>query len=1042
MIQTNLTNNQLLMWLGQKQHPNKPLYNMIQTSTIHGEIDVERFKQAFDDVVMQMDTLRLIIEEDNGLPVQRVADSVPQALEILQLDDTAYENWLLQRRSMMLDIAQCTYDSALIELPDNRYVWYYNQHHIATDATSFELIYKRLMALYQGEALDPAPQYMAYVAYEQAHRQTETFAKAQQYWQDKISNDYESLKFYGQPDDKQSTAVTRTVCKLSDAQLEKINLLIQQKGIRTFSENLTRFSVLFAIYASYIKRVTQQSEFLVGVPFRNRVSAEHNDIAGLFIEIGVLSVKIDSETTFTDLIRVTTKQMLQAMQHVQSGISTAQMNRAYDVVFNYAPVNFSNFAGMPVDTLWHQSGDNDSIHSIHTQVYDFDGSGREVFQFDLSQSIFTENLIQTVLQHFSTLTTSLLNNPDSPIVQAQLLTSAEYQKIVVDWNDTDADYGESVPVHRLFEQQAEKRPNHPALITEHGQMTYAEVNKRANQLAHYLMAQGVGAETLIAVATERSFEMIISLLGILKAGGAYVPVDPTYPAERVQFMLEDTQAPFVLALSQSSIATSGISQILYLDTMVDELSQQASNNPEAELTVDNLAYVIYTSGSTGNPKGVMITHQNLSNLLHYMNDTFEYTPEDGILQKTSISFDVSMSEIFTPLIYGATLYLAHPNVPRDVDKMYKALSDFPITHLAVVPTQLTLLLRDYDFSVCKRLKHIVSAGEPLSPELLRDTLKTLPDVIVDNIYGPTEFTVYATHWSTTVPADPVLIGKPLSNTQIYVLDNNLQVLPIGMAGELYLGGVQVARGYFNRPELTQECFIDHPEFGRLYRTGDLVRWVQDGNIEMFGRTDFQVKINGARVEPGEVENQILTYEGVDAVVVMARASSEGVMQLIAYIVGDIDHNLLRQNLLEVLPVNMIPSIFVSLDSIPLAPNGKVNRSALKQIDLTEYRNANEYTSPRTDTEVVIADIWQESFARERIGIHDDFFALGGDSLLALRIYSRIESTYNISLPINELFNNPTIQQLALYLENVLVSEIDSLSDEEVLRLLKEEEADE
>lgn len=1038
MARTTLTTNQSLMWLGQKQHPDKPLYSMIQTSTIHGELDVERFKQAFDDVVMQMDSLRVIIEEENGLPVQRVLDSVPQELEILQLDDEAYDAWLSQRRGLMLNISQCTYDSALIELSNNRYVWYYNQHHIATDANSFELIYKRLMALYQGESLDPAPQYMAYVAYEHAHRQTETFAKAQKYWQEKISSNYETLKFYGQSDDKQETTVTRAVYKLSDVQIEQINMLTQQKGIRTFSSNLTRFSVLFALYASYISRITQQSDFLVGVPFSNRVSAEHNNIAGLFIEIGVLAIQIEATTTFTDLIRATTKQMLQAMQHVQPGISTAQMNRAYNVVFNYSPVNFSDFAGMPVDTHWHQSGDSDSIHAIHVQVYDLDNSGREIFQFDLSKSIFTDSIIQTAIQHFSTLTTSLLNNPDVPIIQSQLLTSAEYQKVVFDWNDTDKDYGEPVPVHVLFERQANENPNHPALISVKGQMTYAEVNERANQLAHYLIAHGVGTETLIAVATERSFEMIISLLGTLKAGAAYVPVDPTYPAERVQFMLEDTQAPFVLALSHSPIEKTNMSQVLYLDTMTHELAQQPSHNPQAELSVDNLVYVMYTSGSTGQPKGVMISHRNLYNLVNYLQDVFEFTPEDGVLQKTSISFDVSMSEIFTPLICGATLYLADPHVPRDVDKMYEAFVNFPITNCAVVPTQLNLLIRDYDFSVCKTIKNIASAGEALSPELLGATLNTLPNVIVDNIYGPTECTIYATHWTTRVSTDTVLIGKPLANTQVYILDKYLEVLPVGVAGELYLGGVQVARGYFNRPELTQERFIEHPQFGRLYRTGDLARWVDDGNVEMFGRTDFQVKINGARVEPGEIENQIVTYEGVDDAVVLARTMPDGTILLVAYVVGTIDHQILRQNLMNTLPIHMIPAVFVPINSVPLAPNGKVNRSALNQIDLTDYRYTKDYVPPTTETQTTIAEIWEETFEQEPISISDDFLALGGDSLLALRICSRIENTYDITVPINDFFNHLTIEHQAQFIETILLSEIDSLSDEEVLRLLEED----
>ncbi|MCB0183913.1 MAG: amino acid adenylation domain-containing protein, partial [Caldilineaceae bacterium] len=574
-------------------------------------------------------------------------------------------------------------------------------------------------------------------------------------------------------------------------------------------------------------------------------------------------------------------------------------------------------------------------------------------------------------------------------------------------------------IHALFEQQVERTPDAVAVVFESEQLTYTELNARANQLAHYLIALGVGssldAETLVAVALERSVEMIVSLLAVLKAGGAYVPIDPTYPPERIHYMLSDSAAPILLTDSQlalGEVATQLGIKIIPVDTMLTDLARQSIQNPGTPINSEELAYVIYTSGSTGQPKGVLLTHRGLCNVTTAHIDTYHLQATSRVLQAASFSFDVATANIFMTLCAGGTLILPSPQELLVGDTLAHYLNDYAITHLQV-PVPMLVSLPD---QALPALQTIIVGGEAFPLRLLKQwsSNRTL-----FNAYGPTEATICATvmRCDETIGAyaSPP-IGRPLRNVQVFILDQSLQPVAIGLTGELCIGGIQLARGYLNRPDLTAERFINHPTLGRLYKTGDLCRWLPDGNIEFLGRLDLQVKIRGFRIELGEIESALLAQTGVREAAVLAREDVPGNKRLVAYVVGEAEPDTLRQQLAQRLPDYMVPAAFVQLDVLPLTPNGKLDRKALPAPDLDALERSAPFVAPRTPTEAQLQEIWQSLLAMPKISIHDNFFELGGHSLLATQLISQIQKSFNARLPLREVFEQGTIAELAKLVE--------------------------
>jgi amino acid adenylation domain-containing protein len=592
--------------------------------------------------------------------------------------------------------------------------------------------------------------------------------------------------------------------------------------------------------------------------------------------------------------------------------------------------------------------------------------------------------------------------------------------LLVEWNQTEADYPRDKCVHQLFEAQAERTPDAIAVVFEDQQLTYRELNERSNQLAHHLRKLGIGPDVLVGLCVERSLEMLVGLLGILKAGGAYVPLDPTYPKDRVRFVLADTQTPMLITQQRLCVDLGSETRdctFICLDADFETIAKAATENPKSGVGPGNLAYVIYTSGSTGKPKGVAIEHHSSVMLVNWAHEVFSARECAGVLFSTSICFDLSVFEVFVPLSRGGKIILADnalqlPTLPAAKD----------VTLVNTVPSAIKELVRlqALPSSVCT----VNLAGEPLGVDLVKEIYQ-LPGVVkVYDLYGPSETTTYST-WSLRSADGPYTIGRPIANTQIYILDANGNPVPIGVPGELHIGGEGVARGYLNRPELTKERFIADPFSSRLgrrlYKTGDLARYFPDGNIELLGRLDHQVKIRGFRIEMGEIETVLKLHPSVREAVVVAREDAPGDRRLVAYVApagASVPAGELGEFLKARLPAYMLPSAFVFIDVFPLTPNGKLDRRALPAPEGRSVPH-DSYLAPRTPTEEAMASIWCEVLNLKQVGIHDNFFALGGHSLLATRMISRVRNVFQLGITLGAFFEAPTIASLAEKIENVL-----------------------
>jgi amino acid adenylation domain-containing protein/non-ribosomal peptide synthase protein (TIGR01720 family) len=653
-------------------------------------------------------------------------------------------------------------------------------------------------------------------------------------------------------------------------------------------------------------------------------------------------------------------------------------------------------------------------------------------QVDYYKELFEPTTIVRMLGHFKTLLASIAANPTWPISEYSLLNDSERHQLLVEWNNTKADYPFDKCIHQLFEEQVDRMQEAVAVVFENQQLTYQELNTKANQLAHYLRTLGVKPDILVGICIERSFEMVIGLLGILKAGGAYVPLDPNYPYERLAFMLEDSQISVLLTQQKvveglqaaiknlNSKIQNGQNGIICLDTDWRMISQlQPSENLVTEVQYQNLAYVIYTSGSTGIPKGVMIPHQAISNHTFWMQNAFPLSENDKVLQKTPFSFDASVWEFYAPLLVGAQLIMAMPEGHKDPAYLVTVIVEQQITTLQLVPSLLQLFIKQEGFDTCHSLRNLFCGGEVLPFALIEPCFASL-NADLHNLYGPTEACIDATFWTVQKNYQSVAapIGSPIANTQIYILDPNHQPTPIGVPGELYIGGAGLGRGYLNSPELTAEKFVPNPfseKLGsRLYKTGDLVRYLPNGSIEYLDRIDNQVKIRGLRIELGEIEALLTQHPKVQEAVVITHQDVSGNIRLVAYLVSDTtlppNASELRGFLKDKLPDYMIPAFFLWLDVLPLTPSGKIDRRAFPAPETLISPTDGQYVAPRTATEEILASIWAEVLGLKQVSIFDNFFERGGDSILSIQVVTRANKA-GLQLTPKLIFQHQTIAEL-------------------------------
>ena len=803
-------------------------------------------------------------------------------------------------------------------------------------------------------------------------------------------------------------------------------------------------SLFHLAWAQVLARVSGRDDVVFGtVLFGRMQGGEGSDrVLGLFINTLPIRIRV-GEDGVADGVRHTHQLLAQLLRHEHAPLVLAQRCSAvappaplFTALLNYrhsvVPGGASGEALEAWEGIEHLGGEGRTNYPFVLSIDDL-GEGF-VLTAQVRLPLDPGRVCGYMHNALEKLAFALESAPATPVRRLDVMSSAERHQLLVEWNATEADYPRDQCVHELFEAQAARTPDAIAVMHEDARLTYAELNARANRLAHHLRTLGVKPDARVAICVERSLEMVVGLLAILKAGGAYVPLDPVHPAERLAGTLEDS-APAVLLIggggkqALTRLIDGLMTKVPAINLAEDAAlwANQADANPDTAsvgLTPSHLAYVIHTSGSTGRPKGVMVEHRGIVNRLTWMQRVYCLTTQDRVLQKTPFGFDVSVREIFLPFLNGACLVMARPEGHKDPAYLAEIIFQEHVTTLNFVPSMLQAFLENSEAPKCVGLRRVICAGEVLPTLLARRFRNLLPNVRLHNFYGPTETTLNATAFDWNIGSDTpsaiVPLGRPISNTRIYILDGHGEPVPIGVAGEIYIGGAGVARGYLNRPELTAERFLADPFAGeadaRMYKTGDLGRYLPDGTIEFLGRNDFQVKIRGFRIEPGEIEARLTQHPAVREAVVLAREDGPGDKRLVAYytVVPDAeaaDAEALRRHLSAILPEYMVPAAYVRLDALPLTANGKLDRKALPAPDGAAYA-VRGYEAPVGEIEMHLARIWAEVLGLERVGRHDNFFELGGHSLLAVRVISRLRQALGVEVALAELFARPVLADFA------------------------------
>ena len=1009
-------------------------YNVTFTSRLVGTLDAPALESSFRALVARHEVLRTRFEAHDGAPhaLAGVAgDRVLEQCDLGSLDadarDAAVRERMSAERTYRFDLrAGPLFRAVLMRLKDDEHVVVITMHHIVADGWSLGILHRELGALYAANThgqLNPLPplplQYADYALWQREWLQGEVLEKQVAYWRRRLADAPTVLQL---PTDRPRPAVASflgAACAvvIPGSVTHGLRELARQEGVTLYMVLLAAFQVLLCRYSG-------QQDVIVGSPIAGRTQRETEGLIGLFVNMLALRTDLSGNPTFRELLSRVKEVTLGAYAHQDLPFEKLvaelhpQRNLAHQPLFQVmlALQNFPRHDLQLENLTWSRIPGDHVTSQFDLSLHLFERRGGLQGFFEYATDLFDKSTIERLSGHFTQLLEQLVTRCDERIGELELLGELERRQLLIEWNQTERDYPRQRCVHELFAQQAALTPDAIALEYEAQTLTYAELEWRSNQLAHYLRHLGVRPEVIVGLCLERSPELVVGLLGILKAGGAYLPLDPAYPAERLRFMLEQTAAPIVLTHATPGAIAEALKAIknVDLDAQRALIAKFPGTAVASAVSPANLIYVIYTSGSTGTPKGAMNEHRALANRLCWMRDRYGVDASSRILQKTPISFDVSVWELLLPLLAGARLVLARPGGHRDAAYLRTVIRDQAVTMLHFVPSMLQGFLEAPAATDCASLRTVISSGEVLTGSVAQEWNQRF-SASLHNLYGPTETAVDVTSCEISPrAARTVPIGRPIQNVRLYVLDGNLQPAVRGVSGELYIGGLAVGRGYVRAAGLTAQRFVASPygEGERLYRTGDRVRYLEDGNLEYLGRLDHQVKIRGYRIELGEIEALLLQHARVRHAVVVALEEGSGVKGLVAYVVGDPsalpDGAQLRAYLQERVPEYMVPGRFVLLPSLPLLTSGKVNRAALPESG--DFASTVDYVAPVTQAQQTLARIWCEVLGLARVGVHDDFFEVGGDSIRALKLQARAEQAgYHFS--VLDLFRVRTIAQL-------------------------------
>jgi amino acid adenylation domain-containing protein len=1068
------------LWLLDQLQGPGPAYNIAMALRLRGPLDVPALEHGLAAIVRRHESLRTSFRARGDDVVQVIAPPSPPPLTIADLrgldEDRRTAEACLQARADALrpfDLGRGPLARFVLwALGDRDHVLLVNLHHIVADGRSVHVLLAELAEFYasrragrDADVPELPVQYADFAHHQRLWLGDPALAEQLDYWKRQLSGLPPLLELPAdRPRPPGYTSDGAIVPSTLDAALVgRLRGLAQRSGA-------TPFVALLAAAAALVARHTGRVDIPIGCPVTNRDRPELEPLIGFFVNTLVLRIDLAGDPSFRELI---------ARAHAVVTDGFARRDVPFDRVVEAAAVGRDpSYPPLVQFTVMMLDGEKNRLElpGLEAETFDF---GNPIARTDLSieiydyrdrmdlfwiynTNLFDEATVARMARHLETLLAAATSDPDRPIAALPLLDEQERRTILEDWNDTRAGDPAGDAIIPLFEAQARRTPDAVAVAAEGRRWSYAELNARANRLARHLVARGVGPDVLVGLCVERSLAMVVGLLGVLKAGGAYVPLEPDYPRDRLAFMWEDAGSPLLLTQTSLRERLPATARAILLDADGPEIDRLGSDDlaPHELATPpapDHLAYVIYTSGSTGKPKGVMISRRALSNHMAWMRRTLPLSAADNVLQKTPFSFDASVWEFYAPLLAGATLTMARPGGHPDPAYLVRTVREERITVLQVVPTLLRHLLLEEALGGCTGLTRLFAGGEALTREDVRAVAARLPGVELHNLYGPTEATIDATSWRCRAddPARGLPYGGPIDNLRAYVLDRGLRPTPIGVPGELYLGGVGLARGYLGRPDLTAERFVPDPfgatPGGRLYRTGDLARHRPDGVIEYLGRLDHQVKVGGCRIELAEVESALAAHPAVRRCLVLDRDDAQGGARLVAYVVpatpgappGGQD---LRHHLARTLPDYMLPRAFVVLDAFPVTPNGKIDREALRRLGPGDADAADASEPPRTEVERRLAGLWAEVLGVPRVGRADAFFAIGGDSFAAVRLVSRVRHTFGVDLPMRVLFEQGTVAGMAAALAEDAVrveaaarlrDQIDRMSPAEIRALLEQ-----
>ena len=1033
-----LSSGQQRLWFLAQLEPESSAYVIPVAVRIDGPLQLSLLKQALGKIIDRHEVLRTVFKTEDDEPRQAILNEVAVPFLVVDLrchsradQEIKLEECIRREMSKPFNLSEGPLLRAVVaQLGEQQQVLFLALHHSVADGWSIPILVRELSAFYVASRngmsanLPPLPvQYADYAVWQRGWNESTARARQLAYWEKQLTGLAPLALPTDHPRNEQSSASGATATFVIPGPLaSRLKLL----GLQ---EDATQFTVFLAAFNVLLGRYCNQNQIAVGTPVANRERREIQGLVGFFANTLVLFTHVNPGSSFRDLLRQSRKTVLDALENQDLPFEqlvdhlrperTANQNPLFQVMFILenspsSDMRLGDITLRPLEVKGLTAKFDLTLNLVPEE-------GGLQGRLNYNRELFEPASVQRMVAHYQQLLEGIAEQPGESIASLPMLTQAEREQLLVEWNRTAVEYPQETIVE-LVERQAGKTPEAIAVEYNDQQLTYAELNRKANQLAHYLQKLGVGPEVQVGICVERSLELVVSLLGALKAGGAYLPLDFRYPKERLQWMLEDMQPPVLITQSRLEALLPPVNgKIIKLDKEWEEIGSRSGENPGCEVSGDNLAYTLYTSGSTGRPKATGIRHSSAAALMHWAREAF--TPEElnGMLASTSICFDLSVYEIFAPLSWGGKIIL-----PGNVLELATMSAREQVKVINTCPSIMQEILRIQGLP--QSVTTVNLAGEALTMSLVQQLYGITSVQRVLNLYGPTEDTTYSTYmWIRREEAGEkatVSIGKPITNTRMYVLDERMEPVPVGVAGELYIGGAGLARGYLNRPELTAERFVPDPfvqpkmaDGERLYRTGDFVRWLPHGNLEFLGRLDDQVKIRGQRIELGEIEAVLLQHPAVAQAAVIARGEQQAERRLVGYVALNENgleggSRALREYLRSRLPEYMVPKAIMEMECLPLNPNGKLDRRALARIVPKEQRDETTYVAPRTPEEEVLAKIWAELLQVERVGIDDNFFELGGHSLLAMQQISRVRKVFAVELAVRELFETRTLAGLA------------------------------